>query len=84
MRRLLNLLVLVLAVTAASAQTSPPLADFDLARIERATVLIMQTQTVDGVAQITCVSSGTLVTPDGLILTNAHGTLRNANCPGDS
>ena len=39
------------------AQTDPPLADFDLARIERASVLIMQTTTVDGVAQITFVSS---------------------------
>jgi hypothetical protein len=44
----------------------------------------MQTTTVDGIAQITCVSSGTIVTPDGLILTNAHGTAQNASCSGDS
>lgn len=67
------------------AQPTPePLADFDIARIQRATVMVMQTRTVDGVAQVTCVSSGTLVTADGLILTNAHGTMPNSNCPGDS
>ncbi len=77
--------VLLLFLTAAAfAQTDAPIADFDVARIQRASVLVMQTTTVDGVAQITCVSSGTIVTPDGLILTNAHGTTRNASCPGDS
>src|SRR5690606_37155514 len=76
-------LFLLFAATA-FAQPDTPIADFDVARIQRASVLVMQTITVDGVAQITCVSSGTIVTPDGLILTNAHGTVMNANCPGDS
>lgn len=78
------LLLLLLLSAVAQAQTDAPIADFDVARIQRASVLVMQTTTVDGIAQITCVSSGTIVTPDGLILTNAHGTLRNASCPGDS
>lgn len=84
MRKFLAALAFLLTGVVVSAQTPAPLASFDVARIQRATVLVMQTQTVDGIAQITCVSSGTLVSPDGLILTNAHGTVRNANCPGDS
>lgn len=85
MRRLRLLAVVVgfvAIVCLPSAQA--PTAEFDVARIERATVLVMQTRIVDGVAQISCVSSGTIVSSDGLILTNAHGTLSNANCPGDS
>lgn len=82
------LLALMVSAFAVSAQTETPensfIAQFDLPRIQRATVLVMQTRTVDGITQITCVSSGTIVTPDGLILTNAHGTLTNPNCPGDS
>jgi S1-C subfamily serine protease len=75
---------LLFLTTIAFAQPDTPIADFDLARIQRASVLVMQTTTVDGVTQITCVSSGTIVTPDGLILTNAHGTTQNASCPGES
>jgi len=44
----------------------------------------MQTHTVSGVSYISCVSSGTFVSRDGLILTNAHSTTPNRECPGDS
>ncbi|MFN8529612.1 MAG: trypsin-like peptidase domain-containing protein [Anaerolineae bacterium] len=55
----------------------------DLDRIERATVFIMQASQTTGAPVITCVSSGTLVSRSGLILTNAHSTVTNTNCPGD-
>ncbi|HEX2621366.1 MAG TPA: serine protease, partial [Phototrophicaceae bacterium] len=56
---------------------------FDFDRVRRATVFIMQTELVAGKPVITCVSSGTLVSRDGLILTNAHSTVQSTDCPGD-
>ena len=59
-------------------------AGFDLERIERATVFIMQATTTGSDVTITCVGSGTLVSRDGLILSNAHNTVSGQNCPGDT
>lgn len=64
-----------------SAQTIP---DIDLDRIRRSTVFIMQTRTVGGVPIITCVGSGTLIDRTGLIVTNAHNTVQNRACNGDT
>src|SRR5690606_23058656 len=72
---------ILLAVVALHAQQSTTL---DLERIQRATVFIMQTRNVGNDLIITCVGSGTIVSRDGLILTNAHNTVTGENCPGDT
>jgi len=56
----------------------------DIEQIERATVYVMQVQDTGDDLFITCVGSGTIVSRDGLILTNAHNTLTDENCPGDA
>jgi len=53
-----------------------------LERLQRATVYIIQAEGPDLVTR--CVGSGTLVRPDGLILTNAHNTVKSATCPGET
>ncbi|NDJ61204.1 MAG: hypothetical protein GYB67_08775 [Chloroflexi bacterium] len=78
---LVVLLVLVTLGTAAEPVHSQ--AALDLDRIQRATVFVMQARSVDDDLIITCIGSGTLVSRDGLLLTNAHNTVPNANCPGD-
>ena len=52
--------------------------------IKRATVFIMQTYQSRGQPVISCVGSGTLVSADGLILTNAHIALPSETCRSDT
>ncbi|MCL4252819.1 MAG: S1C family serine protease, partial [Anaerolineae bacterium] len=77
----LGLLFLTTIITPTNAQTIP---EIDLDRIRRSTVFIMQTRTVGGLPIITCVGSGTLIDRSGLIVTNAHNTVQNSACNGDT
>ncbi len=56
----------------------------DLDRIRRATVFIMQVSDLTSAPVIRCVSSGTLVSEDGLVISNAHSTTQNNECSGDT
>ncbi len=71
--------VLIIVRAPANAQST-----LDLERIQRATVYLMQARTVGNDMFVTCVGSGTLVSRDGLILTNAHTVSPGVNCPGDT
>lgn len=77
---LVILLITVLLVNGVFAQDG--LVAFDLERIERATVFILQTRETAGGPVITCVSSGTFVSRGGLIMTNAHSTVTGRDCSG--
>lgn len=59
-------------------------ANFDEEQLQRATVQITQVFTNPlGQTVISCVGSGTIITADGLILTNAHIALPIAGCRSD-
>lgn len=60
-----------------------PLVELNADSIMRATVFIMQTFDSGGQPVISCVGSGTLVSADGLILTNAHVALPSTTCRSD-
>ncbi len=78
---LVSLLAGLLTTGQAPAQTGVE----DLtARLERATVFLMQTYTEGGTQIRSCVGTGTLISADGLILTNAHLALPIGACRGDS
>ena len=79
---------LVAAVLAAALLLAAPAEiqgqGFDVERVQRATVFIMQATTVSNELIINCIGSGTIVSRDGLILTNAHNTVPSRNCPGET
>jgi S1-C subfamily serine protease len=84
MRRVILLstfLVLFYIVHSAFAQQ---ISGLDIERIQRATVFVMQARASGDQFIVTCVSSGTLVTRTGLILTNAHSIIPTNTCPGDT
>lgn len=72
-----GLLILLLASPFAFAQT-------DLDAIKRATVFIYQVQSLANDLIVKCVSTGTIVRADGLIVTNAHSVLPSPTCDGET
>jgi hypothetical protein len=80
-RRIAAFLILILGLSAQSLNAQDD--TFNLERIQRATVFIMQARAANNDLIVTCAGSGTIVHRAGLILTNAHHTLTNEACPGD-
>jgi len=82
-------LLLSVLVLASLALTNRPVTaqggqDLDLARLQRATVAVVQGELINGQWVRRCIGSGTIVDRQGLIATNAHNTDPNPECPGDT
>ena len=75
------LLVALLMSLSLSAQ---PSADARLELAKRATVFIYQAASGEDALSITCVSAGTLISADGLIISKAGGVARSSQCHGDT
>ena len=69
--------LLSVVVASSSAQSS-------LERVKRATVFVYQAATAGNSLIVTCVSTGTLISADGLIITKANGVVPSRQCNGDT
>ena len=58
-------------------------ADF-LDRVKQATVFIYQVESRNNDLIVKCISTGTIISADGLIITNAHGVVQSDICDGDA
>lgn len=74
-------LLLVVVMVPGTAQESVASPGQDVDRLKRATVFITQVESEN--LTTTCIGTGTLVSYDGLILTNAHHSVLSDSCPGD-
>lgn len=72
-----------LSSQAQDEDSGDPLVILNEENIKKATVMVMQVSDQTGVPIINCVGTGTLVSADGLILTNAHHTATNRDCRAD-
>lgn len=70
----------LISIPIVHSQSTPGL---NLDRIKQATVFIYQARNVGNNLIITCASTGTIVSYDGLVLTNAHSTTTNSSCTGN-
>lgn len=76
--------IAALAQEAQQTQQVQQMPPFDVNRIRRATVYITQVSMTGVTPVIHCQSTGTLISRDGLILTNTHSTVPSPDCPGDT
>lgn len=76
-------LILLLALLSFKAVTQSAF-ELNADRIKRATVFVYQTESLGNDLIVKCVSTGTLISAAGLIVTNAHSILPSRNCDGDS
>lgn len=86
--RFLKLVIALCLACAAAALSRPAQAqsgiDTQLEVAKRATVFIYQAKSTETALTVTCVSTGVLVSADGLILTNAGGVVPSRQCDGDA
>lgn len=80
-RQFCAMLAALLLLTSAEAQ---PSTDRSLEAAKRATVFIYQATSSENALTVTCVSSGTLISADGLIVANAGAIVPSRQCNGDT
>ncbi|MXX82314.1 MAG: hypothetical protein F4Y70_02415 [Chloroflexi bacterium] len=80
-RRLCAVLICLLAAMSAQGQTTRTA---DLDRLKQATVFLYQARSDASGLKVRCISSGTLISDDGLIISSAHSLLPSRQCDGDT